>query len=115
MPQTIKNPEIIAMLDDNVAEMDSINDAQELINERCNKLADKNNRFVELMNKEYGWGNWQDVNAKEYTFLTREEFKAPFYIIHNPAVREKVELPDDVKIEETPSPQIELAQAETVQ
>lgn len=105
MPETITNPKIITLLNTNVAEMESINEAQEQINKRCDALAIKSNEFKDLMNEEYGWGNWQDVNAKEYTFIPREEFKKSFYIIQNPAVREQVHV-DDVKLEES-SPQVE--------
>lgn len=100
MPQTITNQEIRDLIDINLAELNSINAAQEEINKRCEVLGKENQRFVDMMNEEYGWGNWNNVDAKTYEFIPREEFEKSYYIIRNPAVRDKVEA-DDIELQES--------------
>lgn len=97
MPTLITNEEIINLININSKELESINLASEEINIRVDELGKQNQKFVDLMNAEYGYGNWQDVNAKELTFIPREEFMDKWYIIKNPALREVIEI-DDIKI-----------------
>lgn len=101
MPQTITNPDIIKIIDANVAEMESINKANEEITKRCEELNKQAQVFTDKMNEEYGWGNWQDVDAKAYTFKSRDEIDtSKFYIIHNPAIREKLDTEINVEVSE---------------
>lgn len=102
MPQTITNPEILALIVSNVAELKSINDINEQINKRVDALTKENQKFVDFMNAEYGWGNWQDVNTTDNTFLSREEFMDKWYVIHNPALRPIVKLDDEIVKESNP-------------
>lgn len=102
MPKQIENPEILELLKKNASEMESIRvrqvaldlEAQQELYPRIDALEVENKKFWDLMNTEYGWGNWQDVNAKDYTFKTREELTEAYYIISNPAIRSKVEVDD---------------------
>ncbi len=104
MPTTITNPKIIEMINNNVAELEQINAEQEIINKRCFELDQKNQAFVAAMNEEYGWGNWQSPNLKTYEFMSREEFTKDMYVVHNPAIRQRVEA-DDIELKES-EPQI---------
>lgn len=101
MPTQITNQGILDVLAINIAELDSINAANEIITKRCEALSVENHRFVDLMNTEYGWGNWNNVDAKARTFVPKEEFTKSYYIIQNPAIQEKIEMPDDVVTQET--------------
>lgn len=106
MPQTITNPELVDLIKKNLAEMLSIRAREcELIEEleketfpRIDALNAENKRFVELMNAEYGWGNWQDLNAENLTFIPREEFEGRWHIMENPALRPAVQV-DDIEVE----------------
>jgi len=91
MPIQITNKKILDLLKANVKALDSINKSQEKIAKRIEALGKENQKFVDAMNEEYGWGEWNNVDAKTFTFIPREEFAANLYIIQNPAVREKVE------------------------
>ncbi len=99
MPVTITNIEILDLINANVKKLEEINKDQEEINKRIEELGKYNQQFVDLMNEEYGWGNWNNVDAKEYTFIPREEFEKAYYIVQNPAVKEKVET-DDIQLTE---------------
>lgn len=90
----IINKEIIALIDAGVIELESINLAQEAINKRIDTLGKQNQLFVDAMNEEYGWGNWNNVNAKTYEFTPREEFEKAYYIIQNPAIKDQVKTGD---------------------
>ena len=95
----IKDKRIIKLINSNVAELEDINQQQLQLNKRIEALGKKNQEFVDLMNKVYGWGNWNNVDAKNLTFTPREEFEKAYYIIQNPAVRDKVEV-DDINLQE---------------
>lgn len=99
MPKTITNKKIIKLINNNVRALESINAEQLEINKRIEKLGKDNQKFVDLMNEEYGWGNWNNVNAKDLTFIPKEEFEKSYYIINNPAVRDKIET-DDIELHE---------------
>lgn len=77
-------------------------------------MTDVNNRMVDILkereklNREfsvamdavYGEYGWQDVDIKAKTVLTEEEIVKSYYTAKNPQVVEKVELPEDVVVEE---------------
>lgn len=129
MPQTISNQEIILHIKNTEEERASINLAVEAINKRRDewekspeakaileedaiierRSKEYNNRIgalKELMDKEYGYGNWQDLDVKDFTFLTRAELEADpewkkkHYILRNPDIKEKAEV-DDIKVIES--------------
>ncbi len=99
MPINIIKQEIIDLINTNVSLLEGINSDQEEINKRIDTLGKDNQRFVDAMNEEYGWGNWNNVDAKNYTFIPREEFEKAYYVIHNPAIRDKIEA-DDIDLKE---------------
>lgn len=93
----IENKEIIDLIKSNVKQLELINKKQENINKKIDELGKENQKFVDLMNDEYGWGNWNNVDAKNYTFIPREEFEKAYYIIQNPAIKNKIET-DDIEL-----------------
>lgn len=108
MSKTITKPELLELLAKNKASLEALTNEKETFEKEHEKHAQDYNRrwgemqqdcqrFVELMNDEYGWGNWQNVDANTQTFLTREEFCKDFYILPNPALREKI-TPQDVDL-----------------
>ncbi len=106
MPQKITNPELIKIITANAEEWASIKQREaELLRAmegelfpRIDALNLENKKFFDMMNEEYGWGKWQDINAKELTFIPYSEIEEKWYIITNPALKERVQLPDDVEI-----------------
>lgn len=107
MPQTITNPELIELINKNVTELKAIKEKErEVINSlnkelypRIDALNLENQKFIDMMNAEYGWGNWQDFNAEDLTFIPREEFEGKWYMISNPALRETAKI-DDIEVME---------------
>ncbi len=57
----------------------------------------------ELMDLEYGYGNWQHLDVKDYSFYTRQEleedpeWKKAHYILANPDIQTRV-VADDIEI-----------------
>ncbi len=105
MPQTITNPELIELINKNATEMkaikakerETIDALEKEIFPRIDALNLENQKFVNMMNEEYGWGNWQDFNAEELTFIPREEFEGRWYVVENPALRPAVKV-DDIEL-----------------
>lgn len=101
MPQEITNQDILSIIDANVKRLDDINQRQEdftkSIEPLIDELNDQNKVFKFLMDEEYGWGNWQGVDAKNHTFIPREEFSKDWYVVSNPNVKIDVS-PDDVEV-----------------
>lgn len=97
MPQTIVKPEILELLKTNKELMESIHADNEAHAKKNFELSVGCNNFIALMNEEYGWGNWTDVNAEDATFIPKEEFTKGMYIVHNPAVKERIE-PENVEL-----------------
>lgn len=133
MPQNVSNLEIIDYIKESEAERASINAAVELLNKRRDDferspeaeaikaedaiIAGRSDAYREKvrilkdsMDKAYGYGNWQDLDIKEFTFLTRAELEADpewkrkHYILANPDIKEKVEVDDIKVIESEPEP-----------
>ena len=113
MPKELTNPEIIELAKKLAEDRDSIHTRQNELNAameqeifpRIDALNADNKRFFEMMNEEYGWGKWQNVDAKTLTFIPADEFQKSWYIMANPAIREKV-VPE-AKVEEIQSETIE--------
>ncbi len=99
MPKTITSKKIVKLINNNVRTLESINADQLELNKRIEKLGKDNQKFVDAMNEEYGWGNWNNVDAKALTYVPKEEYEKAYYIIQNPAVRDKVET-DDIQLAE---------------
>ncbi len=107
MPQTITNPELIELVQKNVAEMKAINVRQDELekailvelNPRIDALNEENKKFIALMDAEYGLGNWQNFNVEDNTFIPRGEFNGEWYLIQNPSLRETVKV-DDIEVSE---------------
>lgn len=129
MPQAVTNQTIIKFIETTEAERVAINTAVQLINKRkeefehsaeakaiqaedeeiTKRTKEYNNNIRNLkvlMDEEYGYGNWQNLDVKDFSFFTRAELEADpewkkkHYILANPDIREKVEV-DDIKIIET--------------
>ena len=96
----ITNRAILDLIKINVASLAEILKDSEEHDKKMHNLNKKNIEFVDLMNKEYGYGEWQDVNAKDSTFIPKEEFTKKYYIINNPALKEE-QLTKDIEIKET--------------
>lgn len=90
MPVAIENAEIVAVLKNNKETMEALLAEQEETNRKIMELNKENQRFVDMMDAEYGFGNWQDVDAENATFVPREEFTKKYYLIQNPALREEI-------------------------
>ncbi len=60
----------------------------------------------DLMDFEYGYGNWQHLDVKDYSFFTRQEleedpeWKKTHYILANPDIQTRVVVDDIKTIEE---------------
>lgn len=107
MPKSITNQTILELLAKNKAELEALNEETESFNKRSHELNKDCQQFVDLMNAEYGWGNWQNVNATDATFQTKEEFNRNFYVIPNPALKERVEA-QDIELVESGAQEIGL-------
>jgi len=112
MPQDITDPKIIKIMSDCVKLRDELADIMLKIEQAAHdlevkyKLADKtaalNKKQREgflAMNDKYGWGKWMDIDAKKLTFIPESEISDKYYILNNPALREKVKV-DDVETAE---------------
>jgi len=86
-------------------ELKAINDEQEALNTRAKELQNNAKELNQNLNEVYGYGNWHNLNIKNYTFITREEleqdpdFVKKHYIMANPAIKERVET-DDIQLTE---------------
>lgn len=98
MPEVITNPDIIAHIDMQRTTRDALLKESEEYSTKINNLNKEAYTFIELMDKEYGVGGWQNVNADNYTFLTRDEFMKDYNIIKNPNLTPKVRV-DDIDLQ----------------
>lgn len=96
MPEKITNQQIIELYtqayEKQKAAIEYYNQADIEVgkmNHESQKIA---SQIIDLMNEEYGWGQWHNVNVENGTFETRAEIDArgDKYVIANPAVRDKI-------------------------
>lgn len=112
MPKKIKNPKIIEVMKECVRMRDELASIIDFIKESSYKmeieakldekteaLNKKQREGFIMMNEEYGWGKWMDVDAKKLTFIPEEEIGKEWYIMNNPAIRPRVQADDVAVIE----------------
>ena len=87
----ITNDKILKVLRENRLAVEELMKETEAYDLKMHALNKSNHVFVDLMNEEYGPGEWQAVNAVDETFTPKEEFTKQYYIVANPSLKEKIE------------------------
>lgn len=114
MPDKVTNKTILKLIKKNMATREALIAEAETYDQKIDKLNMSNRKFVDLMNEEYGYGNWHNFNAKDFTFETRNEIMGKYYIIANPAIKEKVQI-NDVNLKVENSDELQISSEENSQ